>query len=439
MEKKWNLQDIKPAAPKRRPRQNTSRVEEPAQAHHAHEEGDDISVVNTKKTTSKTPKRRTLLYSGIGVAFIVLIILGGGYLLSGTDVTVYPRHREPTVNASLTAYREPQVGELSYETMTLEADGERQVAASGQEPATEQATGQIEIFNNTDKRERLIKNTRFESPDGHVFHITESAEVPAAHTDDSGERVPGSVMANVFAEEAGEDYNLPPTTFTVPGYKEGGFTALYENIYAESHTAFSGGFDGMRFIIDEAELTAAKDSLHAELKDALLARIDAEKPAGFVVFKDAVAVTYQSLPSEEGGDNQATIKEKAVLQIPTFEENEFASYIAAATIPGYEGQPVRIDNYDQLQFAYADATTSATDLSSLTSFDFKLTGKPEIVWTFDHDKLKNDLAGASKTALTTILGAYPAIEKAEAVVRPFWKRSFSSKADDINLIESLDE
>lgn len=433
MEKKWNLQDIKPSSQKRSSR-STERLSDRAKS-------EKVEPKSSTRTTVSTNKKGGKGLATLALAGILLIagVLGASFLLEETEITVNPRHREPTVNATLTAYSSPQVGELSYELMVLEADGERQVSATGQEPVSEQATGNITIYNETDRTERLIKNTRFESPEGLVFRIAESAVVPAASTDDSGQIVPGSVKAQVFADNAGEEYNLNPTSFTVPGYRENGFTELYENIYAESQESFRGGFDGMKFIIDEEELEASKNSLHEELREALLSRVDQERPAGFVVFDSATVFTYESQPSVESGDNMATIKEKAVLQIPIFAEDEFASYLAAATIPGYEGEPVRIENTEDLTFTYSNSTSTEIDLRGANSIDFRLNGKPQIIWAYDTEKLKNDLAGAPKTALTTILGAYPAIEKAEAVVRPFWKRSFSSDVSDIEIIESLSE
>jgi hypothetical protein len=193
----------------------------------------------------------------------------------------------------------------------------------------------------------------------------------------------------------------------------------------------------MKFIIDPAELEVAQQALRTELRNSLLTRIAAEKPAGFVLFPDAVTFTYESLPSVAYGDNLATIKEKVLLRIPLFKEDEFAKFLAVATIPGYEGNPVRIDNYDTFTFAYTNATTSSSDISNETSISFNLTGKPQIIWTFDAEKLKADLVNANKTALTTVLGGYPAIEKANAVIRPFWKTKFPTKIDEIEVKEEI--
>jgi hypothetical protein len=143
------------------------------------------------------------------------------------------------------------------------------------------------------------------------------------------------------------------------------------------------------------------------------------------------------LPSVEYGDNLATIKEKARLQIPIFKAEDFAAYLAKKSVPGFENESVRIDNITDQSFTYSSATTSTSDIGNLSSLKFKLVGSPLIVWTFDEGRLKADLLGATKTALPSILGAYPAIERAEAVVKPFWKRTFPTKLQEIKIIESI--
>ena len=428
MDKKWNLQDIKPAEPRKK--RTPERIEQTETASPASDAAGAQTI--RMKSTSKNGRKSIV----ISIAVFALIVSGGlfiSYLTAGAEVTVFPKHRDPNVNTTVTAYKTPQAGELSFEVMSLEAQGERQVTATGQEEVQEQATGVITIYNETDSAERLIKNTRFESPDGKIFKITESVRVPAGT-----ETSPGTVTAEVFADAVGEEYNIAPTTFTIPGYNEGGFDELYEKIYAESSVAFSGGFDGPKFILDESELETAENQLKEELQSALLDRVDSEKPAGFVVFDDAIRFTFTSLPAVEYGDNMVTIKLKGELFIPIFKEDDFASYIAAATVPGYENNPVRIDDISQVQFTYAEAASS-TQIASAENVAFQLRGNPRIVWTFDAAQLTADLAGAQKTALPTILGGYPSIEKAEAVVRPFWKRSFPDNTERITITEVLED
>lgn len=367
---------------------------------------------------------------------MTVFILGFGIaaLTGGATVTVHPKFREPTINSAVEGKRQAGSGELAFEVMTLEAEGEREVTASGQEDVEDQATGRITIYKTTSGSERLIKNTRFEGPGGLIFRVTESVEVPGATTNAQGSTVLGSVTAEVFADQAGSQYNLPSgTKFTVPGFKENNLTELYNAIYAENQASFSGGHVGPRFIIDDAELTAATDSLRAELTEALRSRVANERPAGFVLFESGITFSYSAMPSEDLGNGRVKIKEKTTLHAPMFKNEDLAAYIAGATVPGYEGEPVRLEDQTALNFEYATPYDSANP----DSVSFKLLGKPRIIWTFDAEKLKSDLAGGNQTSLNAVLGGYPAIEKATANIRPFWKGSFPDDPKEIVLKEVI--
>lgn len=437
MTQKWNLQDIRPAQPrKRRTMEGGSVAPEvhPRPIQMQREDAEEtlsIHIVDGNKKKSKS-----LWFAVLIFVFLVGGGLGVSALLGGATVTVYPRHREPNVQALFEAKKSPQADELAYEVMTLEATGERQVKAGGEEQVTSQAVGSIFIYNAEQKEPlRLVTNTRFQSAGGLIYKIKDSAVVPGYTTDKTGKKVPGVINAQVYADQVGEQYNSAPGKFTVPGFKD---SPEFTTIYGESTSPFTGGFNGKKFKIDDTDLQTAQQALRTELRNSLLGRIDAEKPAGFVLFKDAVTFTYESLPSVAYGENLATIKEKVLLRIPLFKEDSFAAFIAKATVPAYDGNPVRIKDYSSFTFSYKGATTSSSDISNYTTIAFNLSGKPQIIWKYDIEKLKADLLNANKSALTGILGNYPAIEKANAVIRPFWKTTFPTKTEGIKLIEVIE-
>lgn len=443
MPHKWNLQDIRPAEPrKRRPISNVSRPQSEETREQAvpiktqqvtKEEIPNIVIENgNKKGTSR------LIISIVLFVVIVGGAIGLSALLGKTELTIYPENREPNISAEFTAYPDKRAGELSYEILTLEATKESQVKASGQVEVEEQTTGMIEILKSTPGAERLIKNTRFKTPDGLVFRIQESVVVPGAVNNQSGSMTPGSIQAEVFADETGEEYNLPAgTNFDVPGFKEGGFTILYDAIKARNPEPFTGGFSGPQFQIDDSELSAARQQLQIDLRDNLLARIDNEKPANFVVFPGAVTVTYNQLPAVEYGQDLVTIKEQAILQIPLFQVNELGSFLAQETIATYEGGPVRVDDPSLLTFIYTAATTSSTVIANEPSLSFKLTGKPLLIWEYDTESLKRDLVGLPKTAINNAVLAYPGIDGARVHITPFWQRTFPAGTEEIIIIEEL--
>jgi hypothetical protein len=394
-----------------------------------------IGVVDGKKR-----KRGRLLISiFVGLA-IISAGIGISLATSGTTITVFPKHRTVTVNAEFTAFKERQPNELSYEILTLDATGERQVTATGQEEVVTQAEGVIEIIKTTPGAERLIKNTRFATEDGKVFRIQESVVVPGAGTNTSGETIPGRIQATVFADEAGESFNLPANTrFTIPGFRENNLTELFNAMYATNPEPFTGGFSGPRFIIDETELQTARQSLQMELRNSLLEKVNESQPVGFTTFENSVAITYQALPPVQYGDSLVTIREQAILQIPLFRSDDFASFIATESIVGYNrNEPVRIANIHDLTFNYVTATTAQSNIANLESLKFKITGTPQIVWTYDAADIIANLAGKERTAHTVVLGQYPGIERTVIDIKPFWRTSFPTDQSKITLTEVIE-
>ncbi len=459
MTQKWNLQDIRPAQPRQthRPEQtlemrNPNSDMRSSKSESAHSEpvfkekinqeyvsdvSDDID--STIPVIDGNKRNKKNLYVGI---FLAMLVIAGGLgisaLTGGAEITIYPKVRELNVNAEFTAYSSMKPGELVYEIMTLEETSESQVNASGKETVTAQATGEIEISKSTAGAERLIKNTRFATTDGLVFRIQESVVVPGAITGEGGKSVPGVTRAKVFADVPGEKHNLPVNTaLNVPGFKEGGYTDLFNAISAKNTAAFVDGFNGPRFIINDQELSKARQTLQLDLRNKLLARIKIERPADFTSFESSIAFTYNVLPPSQLGDDKVIIKEQAVLQIPLFKKEDFAKFIAKETIVGYENEPVRIDNLQNLTFSYVNSTTSQSIIANEPSLTFKIAGVPKIVWTFDSEKMKTELLGKEKTAFTVVLGNYTGIERGEVEVRPFWKRSFPVKMDDFTITEKL--
>lgn len=386
---------------------------------------------------SKKGRNRLLLSI---ISFIVIV--GSAILLSAlmgkTELTIYPEFREPNLNAEFTAYPDRREGELTYEIMTLEATGESQVKATGQVQVEELATGMIEIQKSTPGAQRLIKNTRFRTSGGLVYHIKESVVVPGAVTNEHGQSVPGTIQAEVYADDVGQQYNIAAgQTFDVPGFEEAGETALHQAISGKNLEAFTGGFSGPQFQIDDQELQTARQALQIELRDNLLLRVNNEKPADFVAFDGAVTVTYNQLPAVEYGEDLVTIREQAILQIPLFQATALGSFLAQETVATYDGTSVRVDDPQALAFSYTAATTSSSVIANEPSLTFKLTGKPLLIWEYDAVKLTENLAGLPKTALSNAIPAYPGIDEARVHITPFWKRTFPEDPSDIVVIEEL--
>jgi hypothetical protein len=436
MAQKWNLQDIRPIENRPRP---TSRPHDTIIAQPRPPLYDDVDDTEPVVIEDGNKNRRTrYIWGGLlgAVALVSSLVLS--IVFAETTVTIKPHVRDLNINAQFEAFRERRENALTYEILTLESSGEKQVKASGEKMVKEQAKGTIEIVKTTPGAERLIKNTRFKSPAGLIFRIEESVVVPGSVTKD-GKEVPGSIRADVFAETVGEQYNLPADTrFTVPGFEESRLTDLFKAIYATNPEPFTGGFDGPQFIVDSTELGTARQELQINLRNQLLDRIKNERPAGFVAFEGSYAFTYNELPTVNFGDDLVTIKEQAVLQVPLFKSNEFAAFIAEQSVPTYNDNPVRIETYEGMLFSYTDPNKNAAVLANEPSLTFTIVGRPRIIWEYDEAKLRADLAGKSKTVMPSVQTAYGgAIESFTLSMKPFYRRSFPENGNDIRLIEEV--
>lgn len=446
MAQKWNLQDI---VPPERPRKTTARRSVDGAAPRAPrtsrktktEEAPlpppEAPLARTSRpvsydTPSVTPKRYVVVSTIVGI--ILLIGLGIALLLRGAEVTVTPKTYDATLKGEFTAKLAPTGTELGYELLTLEEVGTRQVPATGEEEVAESARGTVTLKNAySSTPQRLITNTRFEAPDGRIYRIASSAVIPGYTKNAAGEIVPGSVKAEVFADGTGDTYNITNATLKAPGLKGG---EQYERIYAEVDAiGIQGGYVGTRFIIDEKELARARQELQGELREKLSGRVTNERPNGFVLYENAVTFSYESLPAEEAGEKMALIKERARLHAPLFNEVNLASFIARNTVSGYMGESVRIQHPDTLRFTYTDPTF--TSLPGNESIAFSLEGKAHIVWNFDKAALIKDLTGLPEDDLRGVLERYPAIDRAEAVIRPIWKSSFPQDPAKIKVMESI--
>lgn len=444
MAQKWNLQDIRPA-PAQRPANRESiekkprldiapKTQKPQPT--VSESFDESDIATIDILDGKIVKRKRVFVTAVVALIIVVFAYVVNIFLGGAVVTVQPKSKDVAVQANFIVHTEPQADELGYELLTLEETGEKQVKASGKEKVSVRAEGKIFVYNTKSTAPQpLVKNTRFESKEGLIFRIKESIEVPGARKDEKGNLVPGSVVADVFAEETGEKYNISPEKFTVPGLKG---SDQYDSVYGESTTAFKGGFEGDKFIIEEQELNTAQQALQVELRDKLIAKLKEKKPAGFVVYEGAIIFAYESLPSTEYGDSLASLKQKALLHVPIFKEDELATYLAELTVPDYDDEPVSLTDPMTLTFSYTNASTSMSDISMNKTLDVTLKGNTKLVWKFDESVLKEELVGKSKSDATAILAKYStSITSAQSEIRPFWSNSFPDSVKDITVINTV--
>ncbi len=381
-----------------------------------------------RDSSSRYSKKFLWIGSGLGVIILVFAVFS---LFSGATVTY--TSKTSALSFSKDTYTAYKSGDnvLLFSVIKLSGDKGVKTPASGEENASVKASGTIVIYNNSSKADqKLIKNTRFETADGKIYRIQNEVVVPGQKTV-SGALIPGSVEVVVVADQAGAEYNIDLSDFTIPGFKG---DPKFSTIYARSKTPMTGGFVGIRKKVSEADLVAANTTLQATLKSELMTQAKAQTPPDFIIFPNLVYIAYSNLPQTNPSDKGVTVNLHGDLYGVMFKRIDLANFLAMKKLAG-SVSPVEIPNLDALDLSFVGQ--SVKDLLKADQLSFQVAGNATAIYITDENMLKKDLLSKNKKELDAVLKkGYPTILEASAVVRPFWKSTFPDQVDDIKIIEN---
>ena len=372
------------------------------------------SPVITNKAPIRVPR-----HFPIGTALLALgIIAACGlvfYSFSGAKVVVSPVMSPATVATDLTAYSDK--GDLTFQIISVEKTATADIKASGVSEVNDAAHGSITIHNSQSTKQQLIKNTRFQTADGMTFRIHDSIVVPAG----------GDITVDVFADEAGDKYNVPATTFTIPGLKG---SPAYTQVTAKSVNAMAGGFVGQRATAPQDVKDKTYGSMQAELTTELQKDLLAKVPEGYVLIQGASYPTYAPGADAAKGADTVTLSEKGTIQAVVFPEGALARALAFKSIGTYDGSEVAFASVDGLTLKPAEVTLAP----DATEYTFNIAGNTTVVWHIDSDKIAGAVAGKTRESAEIALKSFLEVEKATLVLRPFWSHSFPSDPKKIQVV-----
>ena len=364
--------------------------------------------------------RRRIPFATILVALAVVILSALAlFAFSGARVEIDPSTATAFVSGEFTATASS--GDLPFEVIAVEKVGTRSVAAESTETVHVPAQGTITVYNEQPSSQKLIKNTRFETSEGLVFRIRESITIPAMK---SG--TPGTVSATVYADEAGERYNIGPSSFTLPGLKNG---AQYTLVYAKSTGSMSGGFSGTRGAIGKATEKAEHATLETALGPELDTTLASKVPEGYVLLPGASFVSYERQPDAAGLSGSVDIRGKTSASAVIFPEAALAKVIAARIVGVYKGEPVLLGRTAGITLVPKEAAAPV----GKPEFAFSLAGEAEIVWQVDGAKISAAVAGKTRDSAQVVLSGFPEVNRALLVLRPFWESTFPKDPANITI------
>ncbi len=372
--------------------------------------------------------RRTPRASGrfpVGTAIVALVVVaasaGALYAFSKAKVTITPMQKPVTVAGDFTATS--GTGLLPFQLIFVDKTASTEVKSEGTVNVQQASQGSIVISNTQGIVQKLIKNTRFESADGRIFRIHDSIAIPAGK-----DGAPGTLTVTVYADASGESFNIPATTFKLPGLKG---SKAYEQVVAKSSEAMSGGYSGPRPSVAQATKDKSYESLRSELTTEIESAISQKIPEGYVLVSGASFITYIAEPDAPAAGGAVTLSLKATATVVVFPSKSLAAAISYATDGSFNGQDVSLVGEAGLKLTSANGAAPA---STDQEFAFKLEGNATVLWTVEGARIAGAVAGKDRQSAEVALTGFPEVDTAKILIRPFWSSSFPSDPSRIEVV-----
>ena len=205
----------------------------------------------------KMQKRIIWIALAIGV---VIALFALDYFLTSANVALYANASQvnstfdftadPTASQSSTSSAVLSAEQLSY-SKTLTAPAQ----ATGTKDEGSEASGTITISNAYDSNPHpLVAGTRFVASGGQVFLLNADTTVPGGSLS-GGHVVPGTVQVAVTASQNGDQYNLGPTSYTIPG-----LPADQQATITGQGNQMQGGITKTAMVLQQSDVTSAEQS-----------------------------------------------------------------------------------------------------------------------------------------------------------------------------------
>jgi len=366
---------------------------------------------------------------GVAAAAVLFLLFVLLQFFSGTVVEVVPMQKNVTIDANFIAYKKAEESDLSFKLITLERSQSGEVTATGEKDIERKASGDIIIYNSySSNSQKLIKRTRFETPDGKIYRINKSVVVPGT-TVQNGKIIPGSIEVTVYADIPGDEYNIDLTDFTIPGFKG---DPRFDKFYARSKTIIGDGFSGTIKVASPEDVSDVKEDLQNSLKETLSTQAHSQVPGDFILYNNAVFFSFDDVKNqEETKKDTINVTEKGTLYGVLFNKKELSKHLASNSVSTYDGSDVLATGLEELKFNVIDS--DQFDPTVDTELKFTILGPTKIIWDVNETALVRDLVGVSKVDFLNVIGGYPNIQRAEAILKPFWKKVFPENSEDITI------
>ncbi len=388
----------------------------------------ELPAEKEKKSGSPRRQHRPPGFKRVFFASLFLILLAGvsgvfalHFIFAKAEVSIWPKTREVSVVERISTEMIP--------ALTIEEEKEitRLFAATGKATEEKKAQGTIRVFNGFSTfPQKLVASTRFLSEEGKLFRSQSVIVVPAGHME-GGKLVAGFLDIEVQAAEAGEEYNIGPSHFSLPGLFG---NPAYTLIYGKSSDPMAGGLKEEITVVTESDLTKARDALVEELRQGVRESLQARVTEDMMLLQEAITLEVKeaSSPVKPGARlDSFNFSAKVKGFATTFSKTDIGKVIQAqiaAVIK--EGEKLAKDTI-RISYEHVEMNTS----SQILSFDAKTLAL--VHQEIDPVDIKAHLAGVRTEDAAALPSKNTALDKAEILLFPPWRTSLPKDPGNVEV------
>jgi len=390
------------------------------------------NISRLKAKAASSPKKPFKKVTGFFLFFLILFFIISQLFFSEIEIEIWPKSDVLSFEQEIVV--DSAVKEIDMEGNIIpgyfskeKASRLEQFPSTGVRESSVKAEGVIRVYNNYHISQALVVNTGFLT-DGKLFRAKKRMYIP----------VGSYVDVKVVATKPGPDYNIKPSTFSIPGLV--GYPQ-YTLVHGESFSEMTGGFIGETPQILEEDLSGAREDLiqrlKNETKDSLRSRFGDE----YVLIDDACFYDELDYFSSAGaGDDGETfsVREEIEIGAVLFKEKDledFAEKFIKARI--FEEEKIK-ENSLKIEYALKSADPRFGGEENAGQLVLTLKFSAKIYSDILNIIPERFLWGKSLDETKIFLGSRQEIEKVNIKSWPFWMKKIPYNTDKIKIDLNLD-
>lgn len=357
----------------------------------------------------------------------------------------------PTANIYLKAKTQPLTADLEIivdqnirqsdinarkipgQMITVEEQSSQEFTATGFKYLSEKARGKVIIYNEWGT-EVWQEETRLQDTEGRTFFTVQSYRIPGPIVEE-GEIVVGTREIEVVAEKPGEEFNIGPTEFRIPAFKERGQISKFEKIFGRSKEAMKGGVNKKITFVTEDDLAKAEDILSKEVLEKIKGKLTFDSSIPLKLLDRAIESQRPEIISNARVNDEVQnfqMKAKASQRALIFNEEKLFALVNDILLTQV---PTNKDLLkDKAEIAYEDIGLNLDQGQMI----LKIRTVQTVIWRLDLEKIKKDLVGKDRKQIENYLDYFEGVNLVKIKFWPFGIGKIPFLVRRINFILDID-